>query len=63
MLKVEEVANRLGMDSRTVQRLINDGKLPAFRFAKREFRVNETDLDEFIKNSKVGGNKDKIWRL
>jgi len=43
----------LGIRLRTLYRLINDGRLPAYRPA-RVFRVRKADLDEFLDACRVG---------
>ncbi len=42
----------LGIRLRTLYRLINDGRLPAYRPA-RVFRVRKVDLDEFLDACRV----------
>ena len=52
MITTTEVAERLNVSKRTVIRLIEDKKLPAYRFGK-DYRIDENDLKEFIKKSKT----------
>lgn len=56
MLTVAEVSKRLNLSERTIQRLIESGNLPAFRFGK-SYRVNESELEEYINNAKVKGGE------
>ncbi len=39
----------------TIDRLIRDGKLPAFKLSKRFVRIKRSDLDKLIENNTVGG--------
>ena len=57
MLTVTEVAERLGVSSKTVTRLITEGKLKAYRFGNH-YRIEENDLNEFIEQSKVTPNQE-----
>ena len=50
LLSPEEVANRLGLDVRTVYRYIRSGSLNAAKFG-RVYRVPSTSLEEFIQQS------------
>lgn len=47
-----EAARRLGVTSRTVYRLIDEGQLPAYRFG-RVIRLQRTHVDEFIDRSRI----------
>jgi excisionase family DNA binding protein len=47
LLTVDEVAERLGVASRTVWRWIDDGTLPAYRLGARLVRVREEDVETF----------------
>jgi len=49
---VQEVADELGVDVQTVRRWIHAGKLRAFKPGK-EYRVRETDLEEFLRAREV----------
>jgi len=46
-LTVNEVAANLQVHPRTVQRLITEGDLEAYRFGKRAFRVERSALEAF----------------
>ncbi len=52
VLTVEEVARRLRVSEATVYNLIRGGQLPAFRVG-RSWRVDERDLDEYIRRQKT----------
>lgn len=51
-LSTRAVAERLGVTSRTVYRLINDGELIAHRFG-RVIRVRVEDLGAFVAGSRI----------
>ena len=46
-LTVEEVAKRFGITVTTVYRLVQRGKLPAFKIG-HQWRFSETRLDEWV---------------
>ena len=52
MLTVKQVAEQLEVSEKTVLNLIRGNKIPAYQFGKR-FKVEESDLETFIKNSKT----------
>ena len=52
MLTVAQIAERLNLSTRTVVRIIEQGKLKAYRFGK-DYRITEEDFDEFKRNSKI----------
>lgn len=49
-LTTDEVLDRLNINQRTIYRLINSGKLPAYRVG-RQWRVRRSDLDAFLKRN------------
>lgn len=51
-LKPKEVANRLQMNTLTIYDYIRSGQLRASKFG-RTYRVNEKDLQAFIKKHQV----------
>lgn len=51
-MTVEEAAERLRVDPKTVYRLINMGELKAILIG-RVYRVEEEDLDEFKQQAKL----------
>lgn len=53
MLKVSEVSNALGVNPKTVRKWINKGMLPGYRLGS-EYRVKESDLEEFLEKAKIG---------
>ena len=46
-LTVEEVARRFGVNVTTVYRLVQQGKLPAFKIGN-QWRFSETRLEEWV---------------
>ena len=46
-LTVEDVAERFGVNVTTVYRLVQHGKLPAFKIGN-QWRFSETRLDEWV---------------
>lgn len=58
MLTISEVSERLNVSERTVRNLIYSGKLPAFKIGG-SYRLNETDLNEFINSSKINNTEKK----
>ncbi len=46
------VAEYLGVNTRTVYRLIDGGELPAYKFG-RVIRMKESDVLEFIEKSRI----------
>ncbi len=51
-LSTAEAARRLGITSRTLYRLIDEGQLPAYKFG-RVIRLREGDVEAFIEASRV----------
>lgn len=52
-LTVTVVAHRLGVSTRTVQRLIADGRLRGWRPGLRAYRVWESDLRAYMQAQEV----------
>lgn len=53
LLSTQEVASRLAISDRTVQRMIQRGEFPnAFRAGSRAWRIPETDLEAYVENQK-----------
>jgi excisionase family DNA binding protein len=46
-LTVEDVAKRFGINVTTVYRLVQQGRLPAFKIGN-QWRVSETRLEEWV---------------
>lgn len=54
LLRVKEVAERLGCSHNNVYALINRGFLPVVRIGRSKgYRVDSRDLDEFLQRRKV----------
>ena len=51
-LSIEDVAAQLGIQARTVYRLINDGQLVAYRMG-RVYRVRQDDVAAFLESARV----------
>ena len=52
MLKINEVAEILNVSPRTVNRMIKNKVIPAYRFGY-EYRIKEEDLKEYIEKAKI----------
>ncbi len=53
IMTVSEVADYLKISEVTTYKLVQDGKIPAFKIG-RHWRVQRSDLGEFIENLKRG---------
>jgi excisionase family DNA binding protein len=53
LLTVPQVADKLQVDEETIRRWLNSGKLKGVKIGGSLWRVNESDLIEFI-NTKAG---------
>lgn len=51
-LTAKEVAERLGVKTKTVLKMINAGTLPAVRMSSKLIRIDSKDFDEFISKNK-----------
>lgn len=49
----KEVAELLRIDIESVYRFVRDGKLVGFKIGGSQWRITESDLDEFLINSRV----------
>lgn len=47
-----EAARRLGIATRTLYRLIDDGQVPAYRFG-RVIRLQRVDVDDYIERCRI----------
>ena len=56
MLTLEEISKRLKLHTNTLRRYAREGTLPAVKFGK-VWRVEEEDLEEFIRERKTGVKK------
>ena len=57
---LDEVAERLKVHRRTVNRWIEDRELPAIRVGKGprgSIRISETDLQKFLESRRLGGGE------
>ena len=53
LLTCEQVAKKLGVSIFTVYRYIKAGKLKAIKYTERNFRIDEKDLNQFLKKHKT----------
>ncbi|MHC4247783.1 MAG: helix-turn-helix domain-containing protein [Planctomycetota bacterium] len=51
-LSIEEAAERLSVDYKTIYRLVRSGEIPAARIG-RVYRIKGSDLNEFFERSKA----------
>ena len=51
-LSIEEAAERLSVDYKTIYRLVRSGEIPAARIG-RVYRIKGADFDEFFERSKA----------
>ena len=51
-LSTAEASRRLGINTRTLYRLVDEGQLAAYKFG-RVIRLKEADIDGFIESSRV----------
>ena len=51
-LGTAEAARSLGLTSRTLYRLIDEGQLPAYKFG-RVIRLKQADVDAFVEGSRI----------
>ena len=49
LLTVDEVAEIMKVDARTIRNYINSGELPVFMVGTREYRVRRETLNRFIR--------------
>lgn len=55
LLTVKEAAELLGVSASTIRRYLKAGKFEGLQFGK-DFKVNKASLENFINQSKIGGN-------
>jgi len=53
LLTPKQVANKLGVSEYTIWRYIKTGELKAIKLTKRNFRIEEKDLIQFLKRCKT----------
>ena len=51
-LGTAEAAQYLGLTTRTLYRLIDEGQLPAYKFG-RVIRLKQADVDVFVESSRI----------
>lgn len=51
-MSTKEAANRLGITTRTLYRLIDEGQIPAYKFG-RVIRLQEGEVTSFIDGSRI----------
>lgn len=51
-LSTKEAARRLGLTTRTVYRLIDEGQIPAYKFG-RVIRLQANEVDRFIDGARI----------
>lgn len=56
---VEEVANSLGMNSRTIREYIRNGQLNASRIG-RKYIINQDDYKAFVSGDQKLNNKEEL---
>jgi excisionase family DNA binding protein len=56
MLNAAQTAKVLGISRATLSRYVQDGTLPAYRYA-RDLRFRQSDLERFIEKHKVDVKK------
>lgn len=56
---VEEVANSLGMNSRTIREYIRNGQLNASRIG-RKYIINQDDYKAFVSSDQKLNNKEEL---
>lgn len=49
---IDEIAERLKLDRKTVKLLIESGELGAFQ-VRRQYRILQSDLDDYIASNRV----------
>jgi len=61
VMTLEEVAEYLDCSMRTIHRMLKAGELPAFRLRSRRWRIQRSDLNQWIRDrrSKPGDGHDE----
>jgi excisionase family DNA binding protein len=54
LLTLDEVAQRLHLSRRTIERMVAAELLPAFRVGPRTIRIDPDELEEWLADSAVG---------
>jgi excisionase family DNA binding protein len=55
-LSPAEVAEELGVDLRTVRRMISEGRLPAYRVGPRLIRIKLEDVEKLMRRIPTAGD-------
>ena len=53
LLTIKEISKLLRLSERTIYRLIEAGKLKTIKFSRKATRIDEKDLNQFIKKHKT----------
>jgi len=53
LLTIKEISKLLRLSERTIYRLIEAGKLKVIKFSRKATRIDEKDLNQFIKKHKT----------
>ncbi len=60
-LNTDAAARRLGVTVKTLYRLINEGKVPAYKIG-RVIRLQQAEVDEFIVGTRIAvGSLDRLY--
>ena len=51
LLTISQTADYLQLSNKTVRRLINDQKLPAYKVGERVWRVKESDILQYLSDN------------
>jgi excisionase family DNA binding protein len=57
LLSPQEVADQIGCSKETILRRIRTGKLSAYKLGSRTYKISQSQIDEFLKNSEMETNK------
>lgn len=52
-LSVRDAASMLSVDRKTIYKLIEEDRLPAYRLSERNIRIDEDDLVAWIRKRKI----------
>jgi excisionase family DNA binding protein len=55
LITIAQAADALGVEDSTIRRWIRDGRLPAFRLAGRQVRIDVTAVDALL--TPIGASK------
>ena len=57
ILTIDQIAAKLGFHRNTVRKWILDGELVASQIGGREYRIRESDLDDFMTRKQIKPKK------